>query len=167
MAFFRSSQNWNFNAWLQPYIRVDNLGCCWFTIQIQKLSLESLLWNSPCKMPNPELDRKMVVAKWTLVFKDFPLFFSSDFGVKKTKRMPPKVAVGLVWTNSFFLDQTCNLSYFSHKPSLRETNFTPKSALCSAIPNLQQSNLSEKIQQNIIKIFKIPLKDTNYSHKIP
>ena len=36
-----------------------------------------------------------------------------------------------------------------------------------AIPNLRQSSVSDKIQQNIIKISKISLNFPNYSHKIP
>ena len=35
------------------------------------------------------------------------------------------------------------------------------------IQNLPQSSVIDKIQQNIIKIIKIPLKYTKYSHKIP
>ena len=43
--------------------------------------------------------------------------------------------------------QDCRLAIFhifSHEPNLKKTNFTPKSALFLAIPNVRQSSVSEK-----------------------
>ena len=71
----------------------------------------------------------------------------------------------VIYPDSSF-SQTCKISYFLHK-QICGIFFNHKSAYYLAIQNLRQSSKSDKIQQNIFKIIKIPSKYINNSPKIP
>ena len=57
------------------------------------------------------------------------------------------------------------MSHFLHKLHFRKQKFYPKKYAILAVPNLRQNNVSDKIQQNIIKIIKISLYYTIHKKK--